>query len=111
MYEENTHQALIDHINEELEELSKCKTEEEKQKVIQNLSELYRLKIEEDDKHVTHESETEEKSKDRFVQILGVAVPATATFVMFLLGLNFEKSNTICSTFVKSLVTKMTPRK
>lgn len=51
--------------------------------------------------------EKKDRVRDRIMKGFEIEVPVISTGIMYAIGMNFEKTGTLCSTFVRNLVSKM----
>lgn len=117
--------SLDEAIGKELENLSDSINETEKEKSIENLSTLYKLRIEEakieqakNDKYDELEirkAQLDSQAKDR---VFNVALQAGLTVggwlvysLWFRRGLKFEEEGTVTSPWTRNLISRMFPKK
>lgn len=112
--------ALDEEIKAQIDGLSSLSQgSKEKSDAVEDLTKLYKLRIEEvkaSDAAILNEREQQleedklvEQRKDRRLKG-GIAIgELVATAGAFCMGLNFEKTGSICSTFVKKLINSWKP--
>lgn len=53
------------------------------------------------------QEEKKDRVRDRIMKGFEIGVPAVSMGIMYAIGMNFEKTGTLCSTFVRNLVSKI----
>ena len=106
---------LGEEIKLEIEALSSLESgSEEKSTAIEDLTKLYKLKIEENDKQLKN-AQLEEQVKDRYfrlgVEAAGIVLPLIFYAVWMRKGFKFEENGTYTSTTFRGLFNRFRPTK
>lgn len=121
----STRELLVKRIEDEFENLYSMEDGEDKQKAINNLVTLYKLKIEEEkiyaeyhehcDKCDLGKAQLEEQKLDRWVNLgmqVGLAMLSIVAYDIWnRRGLKFEETGTITSPMTRNLLSKMLPKR
>ena len=111
MNEQTLEEQLEEELKDQLTDISMLHTgTPEKSKAISDFAVLYD-KRQDTIKLKAEAEEARAKKKDRVVDHIisgvGTVLPVLATCIMYAVGMNFEKTGTLTSTFFRNLVGKM----